>query len=305
MKLNKILAIALVAAAATACSDSDSYNTAADVTVSMGQATMSIPEDFTGSYYKVPIKLSGKANGPVTVTVDVAEGAIAAIETAHYVVTSKTVTFPEGVDEVGVEIRATGDTEINEDREFTVFIDRVEGATVEGNDRTVVTLLDDDHYLPEAYANIQGNYTFTAKDSRGNAVSQSWTITGVKEGEEGYLSNIVIGNMQGQDWVSYPATLVFDASTLTASLAVTYGGWCAEEVTFNGGELVADVMLASVNSSNQLVSSGGCSLQADEAYTSLTFPAGTEWVGALFDSASGAFSGSVWFWWMDMNLTKQ
>ncbi len=305
MKINKFLACAMAAVAMTACSDNDGFNTASDVTVSMGQATLNAPEDYTGdnSFCYVPVKLSGKANGPVKVTVDVTEGTVAAIETAHYFITSKTVVIPEGETEVNVEFYPTGDTDINDDREFTMFIADVEGATVEGLDRTVITMLDDDHYLPEAYAKIQGTYNFTAFSSNGSPVSQTWTITGVQEGEDGYLSKLTIAGIQGVTWTSYPATMSFDANTKTASVKVNYGGFCAYEVTFNGGALVADVMLATV-SGNSLVSSGSCTLEADENYSSLSFPAGAEWVGALFESASGSFTGSVWFWWDTMSLTK-
>ena len=302
MKINKFLAYALAAVAMTACSDNDSFNSASDVTVSMGEATINAPEDFTGTYCYVPVKLSGKANGPVKVTVDVIEGENAAIETAHYFITSKSVVIPEGESEVFVEFYPTGDTDINDDREFTMYITDVEGAVVEGLDRTVITLLDDDHYLPEAYEKLQGQYRFTANTSNG-PVTQTWTITGVNEGEEGYLSQLVISGIQGYAWCSYPVTLNFDASTLTASLTLSYGGWCATEVGFNGGALVADVMFASVSGSS-LVSSGKCTLTADSNYSSLAVPAGVEWVGALFESASGAFTGSVWFWWDSMTLTK-
>lgn len=304
MKFSKISVIGLAALAMTACSDNDGFNTAGDVTVSMGQATYNAPEDYTGtsSFCYVPVKLSGKANGPVKVTVDVTEGAVAAIETAHYFITSKTIVIPEGVTEGYVEFYPSGDTEINDDREFTMYIADVEGATVEGLDRTVITLLDDDHYLPEAYAKIQGTYTFSALED-GDPVSQTWTITGVQEGEDGYLSKLTIGNIMDYDYITYPATMTFDATTKLASVKVDYGGFCAKEVSFNGGALVCDVKIATV-SGNSLITSGSCSLEADENYSSLTFPAGTEWLGALYDSASGSFTGYVWFWWDSMSLTK-
>ena len=120
MKINKFLAYALAAVAMTACSDNDSFNSASDVTVSMGEATINAPEDFTGTYCYVPVKLSGKANGPVKVTVDVIEGENAAIETAHDFITSKSVVIPEGESEVFVEFYPTCDTDINDAREFTM-----------------------------------------------------------------------------------------------------------------------------------------------------------------------------------------
>jgi len=304
MKLNKFLAFALAAAALTACSDDDkSYNSAEDVTVSLGLTEMNVPEDFTGSFCYVPVKLSGKANGPVAVTVGVTEGENAAIETAHYHITSKTVIIPKGVTEVSVEFHPTGDTEINDDRQFTMYIESVEGAKVEGNDRTVINMLDDDHYLPIAYSNIQGTYTFTATNNKGASVTETWTVSGVKEGEEGYLKTINISGLSGTKEAVCPAAFRFDATTLTASLIVNYG-----TMVYRGmddaelGKL--DVMLASVNSDGYLVDSGSCSLTADADYTELSFPGDAAWVGALFKSSDGSFSGYVSFWWLKMHLKK-
>ncbi len=303
MKLNKFLAFALAAAALTACSDDDkSYNSAEGVTVSLGLTELNVPEDFTGTMCFVPVKLSGEANGPVTVTVGVTEGENPAIETAHYHITSKTVIIPKGVTEVSVEFRPTGDTEINDDRQFTMFIESVEGAEVAGNDRTEIKLLDDDHYLPIAYKNIQGTYTFTATNNKGASVTETWTVAGVGENEEGYLKNIKISGLNGSSNSVCPAAFRFDATTLTASLVVNYGTFVQRGLS--DAELgLLDVMLASVND-GYLVEQGACTLTADVDYTELNFPSDAAWVGALFKSSDGSFTGYVYFWWLKMHLKK-
>lgn len=303
MKLNKIFAFSLAALALTACSDDKSYNSASDVTVSMGLASINAPEDYVGqaSFCYVPIKLSGKANGPVKVTVAVEEGSVPAIETAHYFITSKTVIIPEGQTEVNVEFYPTGDDEINDDRQFTMFIESVEGAKVEGLDRTEITLLDDDHFLPEAYAKIQGDFTFTCTNND-KAETQTWTISGVEESEEGYLKTIYISGLQNYPWMVLPTILTYDAASGQAQLAVNYGTLLAEGVEFNGLGAM-DVVLGSV-SGNSLVSSGTVIISASEDYSEINFPSDAVWLGALY-SPSGGFSGYTWFWYEGMKLTRR
>ena len=97
MKFNKIYAIALAALTLTACSDDDDngLNSTSGVTVQMQQSTMSVSEDMQqGVYYKVPIVVTGEANGPVEVTVEVqGTGTTPATEDEHYVITDKTITI--------------------------------------------------------------------------------------------------------------------------------------------------------------------------------------------------------------------
>lgn len=68
MKFNKLYAIALAALTLTACSDDDDngLNTTSGVTVQMQQSTMSVSEDMQQNvYYKVPVVVTGEANGPL------------------------------------------------------------------------------------------------------------------------------------------------------------------------------------------------------------------------------------------------
>lgn len=97
MKLNKIFAIALAALTLTACSDDDDINTA-NVTVNMQKTEIEVSEDFsTGTYYYVPVEVTGESNGPVRVTVKVeGVGSTPATEGDDYVITSKTIVIPQG-----------------------------------------------------------------------------------------------------------------------------------------------------------------------------------------------------------------
>ena len=72
MKYIKLFMLLAVVAFFGACSsDDDSWNTASDVTVSMENATMNIKE--SQGLTNVPIKVTGKTNGNVYVTVEVKE----------------------------------------------------------------------------------------------------------------------------------------------------------------------------------------------------------------------------------------
>ena len=80
-----------------ACSsDDDSWNSAADVTVSMKNPTMVIKENM--GLTNVPIKVEGKTNGNVYVTLAVKEvGSNPAKEDVHYYITDKTISISDSI----------------------------------------------------------------------------------------------------------------------------------------------------------------------------------------------------------------
>lgn len=94
MKYIKLFMLLAVVAFFGACSsDDDSWNTASDVIVSMENATMNIKE--SQGLTNVPIKVTGKTNGNVYVTVEVKEvGSNPAKEDVHYYITDKPSTSP-------------------------------------------------------------------------------------------------------------------------------------------------------------------------------------------------------------------
>lgn len=302
MKFYKISVAALSALMLAACSDDDNLNTS-DVTVNMKDATMLMAEDFSSTYYHIPVVLDGVPNGPVKVTIDVAEETTEpAMEDIHYVITSKTITIPKGQTEGYFEIIPTGDNEVNEDRVFSASIVSAQGANVGPNATCTITILDDDHYLVDAYTYVQGTYTFRATNpSNGAAVSQTWIISGVNEGEEGYLKELTVAGLQGYAWAGLKASLSFDAVEKTASLTFQYGQTIAEQVGFDGiGNM--DVKLGSV-SGNSYTSSGAVSATASQDYSEILFAPSALFAGGLYEPGGG-FAGYVWFQWTNMSLTK-
>lgn len=184
MKYIKILSLLVAVLFLGACSDDDvKKNSAADVTVSMGTATIS-PRESAG-IVSLPIKVEGPTNGMVSVTVETREvGSNPAVENTHYYVTTKkiNITGSEGY----VELEMVDNEEINDPRTFEVTIVKVEHAKLnEAAKTTTVEIRDNDH---EPYDRLQGTWTMTYKDYNGAVQTQKVTITGADDPSE-YIYN--------------------------------------------------------------------------------------------------------------------
>lgn len=184
MKYIKLLSLLVAVLFLGACSDDDvKKNSAADVTVSMGTATIS-PRESAG-VVSLPIKVEGPTNGMVTLTVETREvGSNPAVENTHYYVTTKkiNITGSEGY----VELEMVDDDEINDPRTFEVTIVKVEHAKLnEAAKTTTVEIRDNDH---EPYDRLQGTWTMTYKNYDGAVQRQKVTITGADDPSQ-YIYN--------------------------------------------------------------------------------------------------------------------
>lgn len=184
MKYIKLLSLLVAVLFLGACSDDDvKKNSAADVTVSMGTATIS-PRESAG-VVSLPIKVEGPTNGMVTLTVETREvGSNPAVENTNYYVTTKkiNITGSEGY----VELEMVDDDEINDPRTFEVTIVKVEHAKLnEAAKTTSVVIRDNDH---EPYDRLQGTWTLTYKNYDGAVQRQKVTITGADDPSE-YIYN--------------------------------------------------------------------------------------------------------------------
>lgn len=184
MKYIKLLSLLVAVLFLGACSDDDvKKNSAADVTVSMGEATFS-PRESAG-VVSLPIKVEGPTNGMVSVTVETREvGSNPAVENTNYYVTTKkiNITGSEGY----VELEMVDDDEINDPRTFEVTIVKVEHAKLnEGAKTTTVEIRDNDH---EPYDRLQGTWTMTYKNYDGAVQRQKVTITGADDPSQ-YIYN--------------------------------------------------------------------------------------------------------------------
>ena len=184
MKYIKLLSLLVAVLFLGACSDDDvKKNSAADVTVSMGEATIS-PRESAG-IVSLPIKVEGPTNGMVTLTVETREvGSNPAVENTHYYVTTKkiNITGSEGY----VELEMVDDDEINDPRSFEVTIVKVEHAKLNEAAKTTSVVIRDNDLEP--YDRLQGTCTLTYKNYDGAVQRQKVTITGADDPSE-YIYN--------------------------------------------------------------------------------------------------------------------
>lgn len=218
MKYIKLLSLLVAVLFLGACSDDDvKKNSAADVTVSMGTATIS-PRESAG-IVSLPIKVEGPTNGMVTLTVETREvGSNPAVENTNYYVTTKkiNITGSEGY----VELEMVDDDEINDPRSFEVTIVKVEHAKLnEAAKTTSVVIRDNDH---EPYDRLQGTWTLTYKNYDGAVQRQKVTITGADDPSE-YIYNKLL-YLEGMllDKSKAHLSFNFDTANNTCYVSFTY-----------------------------------------------------------------------------------
>ena len=166
-----------------ACSsDDDSWNSAADVTVSMKNPTMVIKENM--GLTNVPIEVKGKTNGNVYVTLAVKEvGSNPAKEDVHYYITDKTISISDSIGYV--EVEPVDDDGINADRTFEITIVEAKGAEI-GNATTQVSLNDNDSQI---YEKLQGKWKLTGVSRQGAPMESVVKIIGASDEEDGDYNN--------------------------------------------------------------------------------------------------------------------
>ncbi|WP_455053892.1 hypothetical protein [Leyella stercorea] len=216
MKYIKLLSLLVAVLFLGACSDDDvKKNSAADVTVSMGTASIS-PKESAG-VVSLPIKVEGPTNGMVSLTVETREvGSNPAVENTHYYVTTKkiNITGSEGY----VELDMVDDDVINDPRTFEVTIVKVEHAKLnEAAKTTSVVIRDNDH---EPYDRLQGNWRLTYKDNNGTVQRQRVTITGADDPSE-YIYNKLL-YIEGMLLEKSKAQLSFNFDTANNTCYVSF-----------------------------------------------------------------------------------
>lgn len=216
MKYIKLLSLLVAVLFLGACSDDDvKKNSAADVTVSMGTATIS-PRESAG-FVSLPIKVEGPTNGMVTLTVETREvGSNPAVDGTNYYVTTKkiNITGSEGY----VELEMVDDDEINDPRTFEVTIVKVEHAKLnEAAKTTSVVIRDNDH---EPYDRLQGTWTLTYKNYDGAVQRQKVTITGADDPSE-YIYNKLL-YVEGMLLEKSKAHLSFNFDTANNTCYVSF-----------------------------------------------------------------------------------
>lgn len=191
MKFSKIFAIALAAATMTACSDDDNgLNTASGVTVDFEGSAMEVNED--QDFFTIPVMVTGDTNGDIKVTIEVEAPAEVddhvAVENEQFIITSHTITIPQGSATGAFEVRNVWETGVvTPDKTFNVRITDVEGAQVGSIQTASVTIINIDN----TFTSLFGRWTLTAKNyNTGDDVSYVVRIglpSYIEDGEEGHL----------------------------------------------------------------------------------------------------------------------
>lgn len=298
MKYIKLLMLMAAVTFFGACSsDDDSWNTASDVTVSMGQKEYKTKEN--AGIFNLPIVVSGETNGNVYVTVEVKEtGSTPAKEDVNYYVTDKTINISDG--KGNVEIETVDDDEINEDRTFEVTIVDAKGAKIGENATTLVTLRDNDS---EFYEKLQGKWTMSGVDRNGKPLSWSVTITGALDEEDAdYNNKLYISGINGESSCEAELTFTFDKETKAGSVSFEGMGDYAMGA-YNFGDPVGPAYVVPYNiEGGKLTTTPIVGAWSDDLKT-VTFEEGTL-CGALFSYPDFNFTGYTWFSISNIKLTK-
>lgn len=303
MKYFKLfLLVAAIAFFGSCSDDKETQNTNSDVVVEMESPTFSAKES-AGSV-KVPIKVTGKTNGKVYVTMEVKEcGKNPAKKDVHFYVADTTITIS---DEIGyVEYRAVDDKEMNEDRTFQFVIKEAKGAKIGAQNTTTVTIVDNDN---APYDRLQGEWTLSAKDADGQGHSFTVTITESAQFNEDGTENHEYGKILYMDgFMGLNAgdginmiKLKFSYNETTMQGYVAFD--CSESYTWFTNEFIgigeADVKVRNADDSNSPLFGSW-----DSDFTTVTFTPGSGIMLSVYPKSTGALAGFAGIY-TDIVLTK-
>lgn len=293
MKYIKLLTIALATTSMVACSDDDAnWNSASDVTVSMAQTEISVKEN--KGIFNVPVSVEGEANGPIQVTVEVAEvGENPAMDDVHYLVTSKTIVIPADATTGNIEISTVDNGEINEARQFDITIVSVEGAQVGANITTTVNLKDNDAAF---YEKLQGAWKMNFTSRYDGEASWSVNVVGYDEGEEGYDKTLFINGVLGYSFCALEMSYFFDTASKSGYVEIPLGTYVADYDDANG------IYACTVTDDGYLALEGSIKGQWNEDFTEITFEEDKQLILYVINNTTGAGLGVMdWIWAIKMN----
>mgnify|MGYP002691034605 FL=1 len=261
------------------------------MTVNMKDATMEVIES-TG-LFEVPIVVSGEANGPIQVTVEVAENGVGpAMENVHYIVTSKEINIPANTNTASVEIETIDDWDINDPRSFTVSIIDVKGAKIGTTPKTVISLLDEDD---QPYSLMRGSWKFTGVDfSSGAEKSFILSMAAPKPGSNDYGKKLYAYGWENMSYVWLTFKFKFDEATRTATMTIPLGSNMSDPddpigFTFGDAYFKA-ISLVLQNGSAYYVTAGKVEGQVNLDMNEINF-APMDFIGAGVYATDGEFMG--------------
>lgn len=302
MKYIKLFMLLAVVSLFAACSSDDDFNTK-EATV--GFASDSVVTKESAGIVNIPISVTGVRNGNVTVTVKAEEeGVNPAKEDVNYMITSKTInikadTLASGT--MNVEVKMVDDSEINENRTFKLTIVSANGAKIEGNASTIVTIRDNDAAF---YEKFFGKWNLSGTIESGSGVStfsKDVTISGETNEESEDYDNILTVSAPG--FINVGASIDcewhFRYSFDMATKKGTLGFICGEQIASYGSSYTwMWVTDNGVSYTADDVTAPWALGEGDTFPTTITFPASQ----ALYFYQPGA---GVWRILTDLTLTKK
>lgn len=297
--------LVVVAAVFTACSDDDDNYNSNSVTVGFASDSYSVRE--TATFLDIPITVTGKLNGKVSIVVSAEEVGehpakeyMSPSEIGNYTITDKTLSVgadDKDVRTVNVQIFPTDDNDINENRTFKLTIVAANGAEITTSS-TIVTLVDNEGAVYERFAGTW-RLSGTLQTSSGTETfDKKVVISGTTDDTKPEYDNILTASCAGMINVGVALDMnwhfrfSFDRTAKTGTLGFvcgeqvsSYGSYSWMWVTENAaGDLVADDVTAS------------WALGTDDSLPSeITFPANS--VIYLYDQG-------VWAVLYDLKLTR-
>lgn len=228
MKYLKILGLVLGSFILAACSDDDKYNTASGVTVEMGSSEITVSE--SAGNLKVPVKITGDANGPVKVQLKIeSTGNNPALPyeerngewNGHFLLTSDYLNVPAKEKIAYIDVKLFDDRDENENRTFTISIVSAEGAEIGAVSSTLVTIKDNDS---DPYGKTQGEWTFDCMNFF-DEVPESYPvyITGVPESDPNFGSVLYVAGLAALPTLEAVALYSYDEDTKTGTLTFKLG----------------------------------------------------------------------------------
>lgn len=276
----------------SACSlefETPDTNTANGVTVSMKQPEISFFE--SKGLVRIPVVVEGNANGYVTATCKVEEymegGVDAAIDFAHYMVTSQTINIADGDHSGYFEVKLIDDRDINDPRYFRVTLVEAQGATIGALNSTVVEIEDNDD---RPYDRLDGDWYMAYETGSGSPARRQVTLAtwDTEHWAYGYSYQLwgVLGenNPYDEDATTdekiasgaFPILVMFNYNETTeeGSLRIKIGQSIGKIKDSSGA--LTDVFLYGLTEDGYIQSSGNITLTWNEDASELYFTSGVD-----------------------------
>ena len=296
MKTIKTLSSLLIASAfLVGCSDDDVELNSANCTVGFQTTEVTVKEN--ADLFNIPIVVEGDQNGVVNVVLSVEEyGDSPAKEDVNYYITDKTLTISSEDKQIGLEVFALDDEEINESRKFIVKIASADGAQLdESRSAVVVTLKDNDSNF---YDKLAGKWAFTAGKDAANA-----KLVPYAEGDPKYENEFVLVIERQGVPMQFTMNYSFDLATKKIKLSMPVGEMIAEGLDFGDPVGVCDVY-SSLVVGEELELEGNVEWVLSDDMKTIKANTDSAIVGALFATGTKKFTGYTWFGFANAMLKR-